>query len=112
MQLQGFRHFVDIPVGSDFTVAEIFAKSDDRSEGSETVRWAPVADASYQLGTGNAGHVTIHDPPAGTAGTAGTGGTAGLSPTTRRLTARAARSLGAPARSLFSDDRIDERVRN
>jgi len=93
VQFQGTRYFVDIPAGSDFTLAEIFAKSDNRAEGDEVVRWAAVADASYQIGALNAGHVTIHDAPA----TAAAGG----KPITQ---ARAAR----PARSLFSDDRIDE----
>jgi uncharacterized delta-60 repeat protein len=60
-QLQGFRYFVDIPAGADFVVAEIFAKSDNLNEEDENIHWAPVADPSYQLGGGNAGHVLIRD---------------------------------------------------
>ena len=60
VQLQ-FKYFIDIPAGADFVVAEVFAKTDALHEGDENIHWAPVADVSYQLGAGNAGHVLIHD---------------------------------------------------
>jgi uncharacterized delta-60 repeat protein len=91
VQLEGFRYFVDIPAGADFVVAEIFAKADSLREGDETIHWAPIEDASYQLGPGNAGHVTIHEQA----------NTAAIRPGLGR--ARVERSID----SLFSDDRID-----
>jgi uncharacterized delta-60 repeat protein len=61
VQFLGFRHFVDIPAGKSSVTAQINVKKDNELDPAEVVRWAPIADPSYQLGAGNAGHVTIQD---------------------------------------------------
>lgn len=92
VQLEGFPYFVDIPAGADFAIAEILAKADGLGEGDENIHWAPIADATYQLGAGNAGHVTIHDRTS----------SAAIRPRIPRAAPR-----GHALDSLFSDDRID-----
>jgi uncharacterized delta-60 repeat protein len=55
------KYYVNIPAGRSSVIARINGTADTQLEPSESVTWSPIANAAYDLGAGNAGHVTILD---------------------------------------------------
>jgi uncharacterized delta-60 repeat protein len=55
------RYYVDIPAGQSSVTARINVAEDSQLELPETLTWSPLANPAYDLGAGNAGHVTIRD---------------------------------------------------